>query len=187
MSIRPLFITFALLSLPALALAQTGRLQLPDFSQLERQASDSTTVTIEPWLLSLAIHFVHDDNADAAHLKDLLHRISHVYVHSFEFAGNHSYSMSDIDSLRQQLRSPEWQRLVQTHSSKEQEDVDIFLAVQDSRTKGLAIIVTEPHELTVVNIVGDISIDDLPKLGAHLGIPNIAAAKAEPQASNLSD
>jgi hypothetical protein len=37
----------------------------------------------------------------------------------------------------------------------------------------LAIIVTDPRELTIVNIVGSIRPEDIRDLGGHFGIPKI--------------
>ena len=39
---------------------------------------------------------------------------------------------------------------------------------------GFALIASEPREFTIINIVGSISIDDLPKLQSHLHLPKVA-------------
>jgi len=47
---------------------------------------------------------------------------------------------------------------------------------------GLVILSAEPKELTVVNIVGPINLDQLSDLGGHLGIPPVQMEKpAKPQ------
>jgi hypothetical protein len=41
----------------------------------------------------------------------------------------------------------------------------------------LAIIATEPKQLTLVNIVGAIDLDTLSELGGHMGIPDVDVDK----------
>jgi hypothetical protein len=43
----------------------------------------------------------------------------------------------------------------------------------EGNRQGLALVTAEPQELTVVNIVGPISLEKLSKLGGHIGIPHV--------------
>jgi hypothetical protein len=61
---------------------------------------------------------------------------------------------------------------VQTHDRKKNEDVDVYIFVENNRTRGLALISREPREFTIVNIVGSVAVEDLPKLGQHLHLLN---------------
>jgi hypothetical protein len=45
----------------------------------------------------------------------------------------------------------------------------------------LAVIATEPKELTVVNIVGKIDLDQLSDLGGNFSIPNMELEKSKPE------
>jgi hypothetical protein len=54
----------------------------------------------------------------------------------------------------------------------------MYVLIENNVTKGFALVASEPREFTIINIVGSISIDDLPKLEGHLHLPKIAEARA---------
>jgi hypothetical protein len=65
--------------------------------------------------------------------------------------------------------------VVQTKSRKTGSNVDIYLMVTDNKAIGMALIASEPRQLTIVNIVGSIDLDKLRKLEGHFGIPSLDA------------
>ena len=87
-------------------------------------------------------------------------------------------SRPDIEAITSQLATPGWSRLVQTKSRKTGSNVDIYLLVADNKALGMALIATEPRELTIVNIVGSIDLDKLRKLEGHFGVPKLDADSA---------
>ncbi|MBS0387071.1 MAG: DUF4252 domain-containing protein [Proteobacteria bacterium] len=157
--------------------AESGRLTLPDFRALESQATESTVVTVGPWLLRFASHFTDRNDPDGAATRRLLANIKSITIHSFEFDRDFVYSKADVDAVRAQLRAPNWNRLAQVRS-KDRDDVDVYVATENDQTTGLAVISSEPRELTIVNIVGSISPDDLQRLGAHLDMPGLRVIHA---------
>jgi len=65
--------------------------------------------------------------------------------------------------------------MVQVHKRDAQEDVDVFVCVEEGgKTCGLAVIATQPREFTVVSIVGSIDIDRLAQLEGEFGIPKLS-------------
>jgi hypothetical protein len=62
-------------------------------------------------------------------------------------------------------------------SGQEGENAEIYVHNEDKKINGVAILVSGPKELTVVNIVGPIDLDSLASLGGHLGIPKVEATK----------
>jgi hypothetical protein len=44
---------------------------------------------------------------------------------------------------------------------------------EHDRTKGFALIATEPREFTIINIVGSIRLEDLPELEQRLQLPSV--------------
>jgi hypothetical protein len=168
MKIRLADIALTCLLLPAVGVAQDAKLQMPDFSSLAGKATDSVNVTLSPWLLRIAAAFVDDKDEDSAATKKLLAGIKSVEVRSYEFDSDFAYSTADIEAVKAQLAAPGWSPLVQTHDRKNNEDVDVYIFVENNRTRGLAVISREPREFTIVNIVGSIAVEDLPKLGQRL-------------------
>jgi predicted nucleotidyltransferase len=94
-------------------------------------------------------------------------------VRSLTFDHDFVYQASDIEAVRKQLEAPGWNRLVQTRSKKTHEDVDIYVMVENQQAIGLALISSEPRELTIVNIVGAIDLDKLRKLEGQFGVPKV--------------
>ncbi len=168
MKIRLADIALACLLLPAVGAAQDAKLKMPDFGSLAGKATDSVNVSLSPWLLRIAASFVDDKDEDSAATKKLLAGIKSIEVRSYEFDSDFAYSAADIDAVKAQLAAPGWSQLVQTHDRKNNEDVDVYIFVENNRTRGLAVISREPREFTIVNIVGSVGVDDLAKLGQHL-------------------
>ena len=63
-------------------------------------------------------------------------------------------------------------------SKKQGDNAEVYFMGTESNIQGLAIIVTDPKELTVVNIVGPIDIEELSKLSGHMGVPYIKIDKS---------
>jgi hypothetical protein len=62
---------------------------------------------------------------------------------------------------------------VSTHDRERQSDVDIYIHRGDRNMEGMAIITSEPRELTIVNIVGSIDLSKLAQLQGKLGAPKM--------------
>jgi hypothetical protein len=129
-------------------------------------------VTVGPWLLHFASHFANDHDPDGAAARRVLANIKSITVHSYEFDSDFVYSQADVDAVRAQLRAPNWNRLAQVRS-KDHRNVDVYVSMDNDKTTGLAVISAEPRELTIVNVVGSISPEDLQRLSTHLDIPGM--------------
>jgi uncharacterized protein DUF4252 len=172
MKMRMLMIALACLLLPGWGAAQDARLKLPEFRSLASKATESVNISLSPWLLHMAGAFINDKDEDSVATKHLLAGIKAIEVRSYEFASDNVYSAADIDSVRSQLAG--WSQIMQVHDREKSEDVDMYLLIENNVTKGFTLIAREPREFTIINIVGSISIDDLPKLQSHLHLPKIA-------------
>jgi len=142
-----------------------------NFDKLAARASDTVDVSLSGSLLQFATKFLSDDDKDEAKVKKLVGSLKGIYVRSFEFKKPGEYSAADVDSFRAPLHSPDWQRVVGTHSTENGETVEVYIKSEGKGIGGLAIIASEPKELTLVNIVGSIDLDSLSELGGHFGIP----------------
>jgi len=167
-------LALACVLMPTLAVAQDAALKLPDFRSLADKATESVNISLSPWLLHTVAAFAPDKDADGVATEKLLAGIKSIQVRSYEFATDFAYSSADIDAVRRQLTGPGWSKLVQVHDAKKNEDVDMYILIQNDRTEGFAVIASEPREFTIVNIVGSISVEDLPKLESQLHLPKTA-------------
>jgi hypothetical protein len=171
MVLRAVIASVALLSSSVLVAAEPARLKMPDFSHLQSKAVDSIDVSIGAPLLALAQMFAPEKDEQGTEIKKIIGGIKAVYVRSFQFAEDNAYSQSDIDSVRKQLRDDKWQPLAQVHSRKNSEHVDIFIAIENDKPIGFAIVASEPREFTIVNVVGTIDPQHIGKLQATLDLP----------------
>lgn len=163
----------ALLSAAANASAQNPKLELKNLDKLSSKASEVNDITLDGAMLDLAWKFINADNDPSdADLKDILKGLKGIYVKNFEFDGPNQYSQEDVEAIRAQLTGPGWTRIVESHSKRSREHDEIYVLKQGDKIAGMAILVAEPTELTVVNIVGFIDVDKLGKLEGHFGIPD---------------
>lgn len=157
------------LFIPAFGWAGDGKLILPDFKGLSEKATESVHISLGPFLLHFAKAFIDDSDPDSAAAKRMMSGIKAIEIHSFTFASDFAYSTADIDSVRRQLSAPGWSQLMQVRS-KTDENVDMYVLMDDNRASGFALIASEPREFTIINIVGTFNPDDLPRLEKHLHI-----------------
>jgi Domain of unknown function (DUF4252) len=141
--------------------------------KLAAKASEVVDVSLDGALLQLASRFLSESDPDEAHVKRLVRGLKGVYVKSFEFEDRDQYKESDVEELRTQLKAPGWSRIVSARSKRNGDNSEIYLKTDAGQISGLAIIVTDPRELTIVNIVGSIRPEDIRDLGGHFGIPKI--------------
>ena len=147
-----------------------------DLDRLTAKASDSVDLSLNGATLQLAARFLGSKDPDEARVKKLISGLEGIYIRTFEFKNAGEWSPADLESVRKQLRSPEWSRVVGVTSGPNRTE-EIYLRNENKKLSGVAIIVGEAKELTVVNIVGPIDLDSLADLGGHLGIPKVDLGK----------
>jgi len=153
--------------------AQSAKLELKNLEKLNGKAAEVNDVTLDGPLLELAWKFIEaDHDPEAAQLKEVLKDLKGIYVKNFEFDEPDQYSQADVDAIRAQLAGPGWSRIVESRSRRSHEHDEIYVMKQGDGIAGLAILVAEARELTVVNIVGNIDVNKLSLLEGHLGIPD---------------
>ena len=157
---------------PASALAQGARLQLAHLDRLASLAAESVNVTIDPAMLKMASAFMKAEGDQAA-VKEMLASLTGIYVRSLEFARENAYTPDDVETIRKQLTAPGWSKLVTVDSKRDRELVEIYSWQENNQSRGLVILVAEPRELTVVNIVGPFDLSKLGALQGSFGIPRL--------------
>lgn len=142
------------------------------FEALADQAEEVVNVRLDASMLGFASAFLSDEDADQARIKSLASGLQGIYVRSYEFAEDGQYSAADVEQIRSQLRPPVWNCIVSVRENGPGgESADVCLKQDGDQIAGLTILAAEPRELTVVQIVGRINLEDLAKLGGSLGIP----------------
>jgi hypothetical protein len=170
---RRLIFLFALA--PALVCGQPVKLDALD--KLAEKAENSVTVSLDGNLLQMASRFLSSDDPDQAQIKKLVAGLKGVYVRNFEFEKAGEYQASDLEPIRSQLRDPKWKKIVEVRG---RDNAEVLLRQENEHViSGLAVIVAEAKELTVVYIDGPIDMDGLSKLAGNFGIPEDIGTKVE--------
>jgi hypothetical protein len=166
-----------LIALLALAPLGAQEIKLPaSLDRLAAKAKEVVDVTMDANLLQLASRFLSDKDPDDAQVKKLIGGLKGIYVRSFEFEKPGEYQDSDIEPVRAQLHMPAWSRIVGVRG-KAGDNAEVYVKTENGKIDGLAILATEPKELTIVSIEGSIDPDQLGELGGHFGIPKVDTRK----------
>lgn len=169
--------TTLLLLIPLIASAAILRAQevpIPaSIEKLSATAKESVEVTMDGPMLRWASKFLSADDPDEEKAAKLIVNLKGIYVRSFEFDKDGAYSSAEVDSLRAQFHSPGWSKVVGVRSEHDGDNVDVFFKLENDKMAGIVIIAAEPRELTYVNIVGPLEIDQLADLGGEFGIPKL--------------
>jgi hypothetical protein len=151
-----------------------GRLRLDSLERLAPKATETVNIEIDGFLIKFAGSILSDKDADERAVKEIISGLKGVYVKSYEFKTEGEFAETDVAGVREQLRGPGWSRIIDVKShGVDFDDAEVYVASVGGRVEGLALLVVEPKEVTVINIVGSLDIEKLKKLEGSLGIPRI--------------
>jgi len=147
--------------------SQNGRLQLTNLDKLSEKAASVTEITLDGAMLDMAARFIAmDEDKKDAELVAIIKNLKGIYVKSFEFDAANQYSAADVEAVRKQLAAPGWSCIVNV-TKRTGEKNQVYLLKDGEKVAGVAILVAEPRELTVVNIVGAIPVDKISQFEEH--------------------
>jgi hypothetical protein len=152
--------------------AQNARIQMDHLDRLFPKAVETIDVTVDSNLLKLASKFLKTDKADEAAAREIIAMVKGVYVKGVEFDKDGEYSEADIETVRKQLSTPGWDRIVGVRSKREKQNVEVYLMLGGNGTiDGVGVLLFEPKQLMVVNVVGQIDPEKVSQLRGQFGIP----------------
>lgn len=145
-----------------------------EFPHLSSRAAETVDVTLDGSMLRLASSFLAND-PNEKDVAQLVRGLTGIYVRSYSFDRDNSYTEADVEKVRRQL-GPAWKRII-TVRSRTRENVEIYTRGEGDAMSGLVIVAAEPREFTVVNLVGRIDLDRLAALEGQFGIPEMTTSK----------
>jgi hypothetical protein len=176
----------AALMLLALASARAqnetdGRLRLEGFERVAQKATETVSIDIDGILLKLGKSMLDGNDPDEKTVKEIIEGLRGVYVRSYEFKTEGEFKDADLDVLRQQLRGPGWSRLVDVKTTHDIDfdGAEVYALTAGGRVEGMAVLISEPKHLMIINVVGSIDLDKLKRLEGTLGIPRIHIGRGE--------
>jgi hypothetical protein len=159
--------------------ARAQQLKLDVLDKLAAKATETVNVTLDGSLLALATKFLSGKDKEEQELKKVTASLKGIYVRSFEFSEAGAYTEADLNEIRAQLHGVEWKQIVKV--KEKTESSEIYVKYDGDKVAGLLVISAEPKELTVVNIMGPVDLENLSALGGNFGIPRIATKKPKPK------
>jgi hypothetical protein len=157
----------------AAAHAEAQQINLSSLDKLSAKARETTDVNLDGSMLKFASGFLNDRRAEEGLAKKMISELKGVFVRTYEFDNAGSYSLSDLQPIRDQLKGPQWNRIISIKERDSSEEVEVWVYRENDTTTGMVLISAEPEELTVVNLVGTIRPEDLQSIGGQFGIPRI--------------
>jgi hypothetical protein len=155
-----------------------ARLNLDRLKGLEAKAKDVVEVNIDGKVLDLAKRvLIKVNDKDAKTIGEAIKGLKGIYVRVYNFENENEYSLTDIDEIRSQLKSPDWEKIANVRSKKNNQKIDVFTKFTGDTMSGVAVVLSEAKSLAVVNVVGPIDIDTLVELSGKLNIPKIDIEK----------
>jgi hypothetical protein len=158
-----------------------ARLNFDNLAGLEAKAKEVVEVNVDGELIELAKRVVSKTNdPDARKLGDAIGGLKAVYVRVYEFDKENEYNMADVDDIRAQLNAPGWKRLANVRSKRNNEKVDVYTMFTGSVMNGVAVVVSDPKSVVLVNVIGPIDIETLVELGGKMNIPKLEIETEKP-------
>lgn len=144
-----------------------------DFSTLTAIAATppSVEISLKAPLLNMITNLIRSEDEEAA---DFISKLLRVTVNVFE---SDSIDVDEVASsmsvVAEDLDSTGWDRVVRIREDENHVDIYFRLADTSDVIYGIAIMVAEPGETVLVNIVGDISTDDISALGRRFELDEL--------------
>jgi hypothetical protein len=147
-----------------------------NLDHLEGKSSNKVDVSLNSNMLQFAAKFLDTKDPEEAQVKKLIAGMEGIYIRHFQFTKDGAYSPADLDVVRNQLKAPQWSRIFGIKSSDEG-NVEVWVRNEGTKVGGIAILASNPKELTVANLVGNIDLDSLATLGGHFNLPKMDTSK----------
>ncbi len=136
------------------------------------KSDNVTEVNIEGYLMKMVSNLTEKSDPE---LSQMLSGLKLIKVYSFDAnAKNSNQLMSKIDQIDKSLTNKNWDRIVKVRSAKENTNVYIKTTPDQKTIVGLVVTSLEKDgESAFVNIVGNIDMDALGRLGSKFDIPSL--------------
>ena len=141
-----------------------------DLGELTEMNAPETSV--EVYLKKPLLKLLAAANTDDQDLQELLKGLAMVRVEVYEISGEQVNNFEKlIKKISKKLDNKNWDRLVKAKDAGEH--VEIFIKMTEEKVEGLLVMALENDEASFVNVVGDLNLEMMGKLGASFDIPNL--------------
>jgi hypothetical protein len=181
-------LTFMALVLPLTACGVTGNFRhdpgYVDSDALQRLESDSRlALSFGPLPLRLAGWVLDEDDAE---IESMIAELRGVRVHVFEGLRDADEVARGVEELQARLLGDGWHSVVSVRDGAERVSV-LLRPGAEGTAHGAAVIIHEPNEVVLVNLIGNVRLDLMGGYMSELGvrIPATAIDAANVQAGTI--
>jgi hypothetical protein len=149
-------------------------LQIKLLDELKAKASEVVDLNFNKDMLKLGASFLGSGKQDDPKIKKLVAGLDSFLIKSFEFDKEGAYSKSDLEDLIHQMGRPGWNLIISTDEKKSRETTRIWIkASTPQEVGGMRLLSAEPKELTIIESIGRINLDDLKDLASMGGVRDV--------------
>ncbi len=114
-------------------------------------------------------------------VKSVLGRIKGIYRKTYRFAAGNPYEEDAVSNIRNQMTDDGWAPMIDVQNRQQNRGLTVysFTSSDGSGPNGVTVISTDPGEVTVLNLVGDVDLEALADVGETLGMPAMNLATTE--------
>jgi uncharacterized protein DUF4252 len=171
-----IFVILIFAATPAVA----QQINLQSIDKFAAKAKDKTEVSLDASTLKFASGFLSNKKAEEASAKQVTDGLKAINVRTYRFYQNGEFTQADLQPIRDQLKTPQWSRVVkESVQDPENQDTEVWVHRDGNAADGLLILSTKSNEITVVNLVGRLEPGDLGILGGQFGVPKIENLKKD--------
>ena len=169
------FVVVAVLAGMTLApFAGAQKLELK-FEALAAKASEKAEVDLDGSILKLLPQLLSKDDRDGkSPVIEVLGGLREIHVRNYEFDKTGAYTDKDLEPLRKQVSEGSgWSRIV--HVTEEGESTEVFMQTQGGKVGSCLILAAEAKELSVVYLVGTMTVAQMKGLADPSAVDSLAA------------
>jgi hypothetical protein len=166
------------MTLAPIAVAQKLELK---FEALAAKASEKAEVDLDGSLLKLALPQSQSkkDKDGKSAIIDLLNGVQEIHVRNYEFEKAGAYTDKDLEPLRKQVSEGSgWSRIMTV--KEKDESVEVFVQSQGGKVGSCLILAAEAKELSVVYLMGTLTLAQMKELVDSNVVYNLAALTQPP-------
>jgi hypothetical protein len=100
--------------------------------------------------------------------SDLAHKMKFMVIHTYEYPKPGMYKDEDVEAYRKKLQDGSWSCSV--HVKDKSGTTDICSRSSTGEGSEMVILTAEPKELTFIHMSGNMSLNELSKMGGGMGV-----------------
>lgn len=157
-----------------------------DLPNLKEKADEVVEVNLEGKSLEQGSALLAIRQGVSGSMKSLLNGLKGIYRRTYRFGvGAVGFADEDVDPIYQKMTGEGWSNVLDVRDKSKREAVTVYSYVEGESVAGVTVVSSDPNEVTVVNIVGDVDLNALIELSEQIGLPSMRISAKELEKQKL--